>query len=128
MEGLQIMATGIRTPQPAFTEFQKMLFSKREEIYRRFHEHRRAVVIEREPDDEAAEASHNFSKDLAIATLEREKKTLEQIDVALEKMKKGNYGVCDECGQTIRAARLRALPWTRFCLECAERASNQPRA
>lgn len=122
------MATGIRTPQPAFTEFQKMLSSKREEIRSRFHEHRRAVVIEREPDDEAADANHNSSKDLAITILEREKKTLEQIDVALEKMKKGNYGVCDECGQTIRAARLRALPWTRFCLACAERASAQPQA
>lgn len=120
------MATGIRTPHPAFPEFQKMLFSKREEICSRFGEHRRAVVIEREPDDEAAEVNRNFSKDLAIATLEREEKTLEQIDVALDKIKKGNYGVCDECGQTIRAARLRALPWTCFCLGCAERAGSRP--
>lgn len=105
-----------------------MLSSKREEICSRFDEHRRAVVIDREPDDEAAEATRNFSKDLAIAMLEREKKTLEQIDEALEKMKRGNYGACDECGQTIRAARLRALPWTRFCLACAERAGSRLRA
>lgn len=128
MEDLTIMATGIRTPQAAFTEFQKMLFSKREDICSRFDEHRRAVVIEPEPDDEADKATHNFSKDLAIATLEREKRTLEQIDAALDKLKKGNYGICDECGQAIRAARLRALPWTRFCLDCAELAGNQPRA
>lgn len=101
-----------------------MLFSKREEICSRFDEHRAEVIIDREPDDEAAEATRNFSKDLALATLEREKRTLEQIDHALDKMRKGNYGVCDACGEPIRGARLRALPWTRFCLGCAEHASR----
>ncbi|MGH9726702.1 MAG: TraR/DksA family transcriptional regulator [Candidatus Acidiferrales bacterium] len=120
------MATSIRTPQPKLTEFQKMLFSRREEICSRFDEHRRAVVIEREPDDEAAEADHNFSKDLAIAILEREERTLEQIEVALDKIKREIYGVCDECGQTIPVARLRALPWTRFCLGCSARAGDRP--
>ena len=120
------MATSIRTPQAKFTEFQKMLFSKREEICSRFDEHRAAVVIEREPDDEAADANHNFSKDQAIAILEREEKTLDQIDVALDKIKRGNYGMCDECGQTIRKTRLRALPWTRFCVGCSARAGDRP--
>ncbi|MGH9700408.1 MAG: TraR/DksA family transcriptional regulator [Candidatus Acidiferrales bacterium] len=120
------MATGIRTPQPSFTLFQKMLFSKREEIRNRFQKHRQEVVTEREPDDEAAEANHNFSKDLAIAILEREENTLEQIEVALDKIKRGNYGACDECGQTIPAVRLRALPWTRFCLGCSARAGDRP--
>jgi DnaK suppressor protein len=61
---------------------------------------------------------------MAVATLERERRTLEQIEAALSRIKKGKHGTCESCGATIPDARLKALPWARVCVRCAERASR----
>ncbi len=42
------------------------------------------------------------------------------IDLALEKMEKGTYGVCEGTGKNIPEARLNAIPWTRYTVEYAE--------
>ncbi len=42
------------------------------------------------------------------------------IDIALEKIDKGTYGVCEGTKKTIPDARLNAIPWTRYTVEYAE--------
>ena len=44
--------------------------------------------------------------------------TLEQIDRALEKIKKGTYGICEDCGEDISIERLKARPVTSLCIGC----------
>jgi len=44
---------------------------------------------------------------------------LEQIEFALERMKRGIYGWCKSCGRDINFARLRAVPSTLQCIDCA---------
>jgi DnaK suppressor protein len=105
--------------------FERMLVSQREELRRRLSERLDEVAAEREPDDEAAAAIENSSKDLALATLERERRTLAEIEAALGRMKAGEYGVCMTCEQAIPEARLRALPWARWCVACAEQAAER---
>lgn len=85
------------------------------------------VVTDRELDDEAAAAVENVSRDMLAATLERERRTLGEIESALARMKKGEYGTCDSCGDPIARARLDALPWARLCIHCAEHAHNSYR-
>lgn len=46
--------------------------------------------------------------------------TLREVDQALERIDKGEYGVCEECGDPISIKRLNAVPWARRCLECQE--------
>jgi DnaK suppressor protein len=41
---------------------------------------------------------------------------------ALAKLEEGTYGVCDDCGEPIAPARLRAAPDSVLCIECARRA------
>jgi len=43
---------------------------------------------------------------------------LRDIDSALEKIKKGKYGICEKCGKEIEIERLKAIPEARFCLKC----------
>jgi RNA polymerase-binding transcription factor len=107
-----------------FEALTKALQSQREELRARLNERLGEVAIDHEPDDEAALASASTSKDLAVATLERERRVLEQIEAALERIKAGDYGVCESCGEAIPEARLRALPWARVCVRCAEPASR----
>jgi len=43
---------------------------------------------------------------------------LRDIKLALKKIKKGNYGMCESCGKKIELKRLKTLPETRFCKRC----------
>ncbi|MFZ2446423.1 MAG: TraR/DksA family transcriptional regulator [Syntrophobacteraceae bacterium] len=47
------------------------------------------------------------------------KASIEHIDLALNKIVLGEYGVCEHCGDEISEKRLAALPWTRLCIDCA---------
>jgi DnaK suppressor protein len=44
---------------------------------------------------------------------------IQQIDRALGRIAAGNYGKCLQCGQTIAAERLRAIPYASRCATCA---------
>ena len=50
-------------------------------------------------------------------------RTLREVDMALERIDKGEYGICQECEEPISIKRLKAVPWARLCLECQERRS-----
>jgi DnaK suppressor protein len=43
---------------------------------------------------------------------------LRDIDLALEKIKKGTYGICENCKKEIPIERLRVSPEARICLDC----------
>lgn len=45
--------------------------------------------------------------------------TLRQIHQAIERLRQGYYGVCEECGEKIAKARLNALPTSTHCVQCA---------
>lgn len=43
---------------------------------------------------------------------------LRDVNLALEKMKKGKYGICEKCGKKITLERLKICPHARFCQKC----------
>ncbi|WP_286264112.1 TraR/DksA family transcriptional regulator [Thalassotalea atypica] len=47
------------------------------------------------------------------------KEELKQINHALQRIKDDAFGQCTECGEQIAQARLNALPYTDFCINCA---------
>jgi len=118
------MATMTRIPRKLFNALEKQLASQRDELRRRIDRHRMDAVMDRELDDETAAAVENVSRDMLVATLERERRTLREIESALTRMQKGEYGTCCRCGVAIPKARLDALPWARLCIHCAERSLN----
>jgi DnaK suppressor protein len=118
------MSTQPKGRNKKYEAVEKSLIAQRDELSARINSRLGDVYIDREPDDEAALASDSASKDMAVATLERERRTLEQIEAALARIKKGEYGICASCEEPIPDARLKALPWARVCVRCAERASR----
>ena len=44
-----------------------------------------------------------------------------EVASALQRLRDGTYGRCEETGHPIAAARLRAAPWTRYCRAAAEK-------
>ena len=57
---------------------------------------------------------------------ETERKMIKEIDLALGKINNGTYGNCEVCGKPINLKRLKAIPWTRYCLADAERLEKPP--
>ena len=55
--------------------------------------------------------------------------SLVRTERALAKLDEGTYGTCDQCGEAIPPARLRAMPDSALCVECAaaERRVQVPR-
>jgi len=53
-----------------------------------------------------------------FATNTFEKQFMEEVTAALDRIEKGTFGCCEECGKTIPVGRLEFLPHTRFCVEC----------
>jgi DnaK suppressor protein len=49
---------------------------------------------------------------------EVESRELARIEKALERMQEGSFGVCEGCGCKIPMARLNALPYATYCIEC----------
>ena len=56
---------------------------------------------------------------------ERGHKNLQAIDVALDLLAEGKYGECQECGDEIGPARLRALPTATLCIDCATKQEQE---
>ena len=50
----------------------------------------------------------------------RAKLEIEEIDAALQRIADGRYGTCSVCERAIPVERLRALPATPLCLDCAQ--------
>lgn len=64
--------------------------------------------------DMADRATDQFDHDVALGLVSSEQDTLFEIEAALARIRSGTYGICEATRRPIPAARLRAIPWTRF--------------
>jgi RNA polymerase-binding protein DksA len=69
----------------------------------------------------ADDGSVAFEQSADLAMRINAERMLYQVERALTRMEEGSYGVCRECGKPIDQARLDAIPWTRFCIDCASK-------
>lgn len=69
--------------------------------------------------DQADQGSDQFDQDLSLLLLQNEEQTLEEIRDALARVDEGSFGICEECEKPVPKARLKALPYTRYCVKCA---------
>jgi DnaK suppressor protein len=67
--------------------------------------------------DRAVETEY---REVIAELAEVESRELKQIDEALQRLTKGEYGVCVECEKNIPMARLQALPYATKCIHCQQ--------
>ena len=63
--------------------------------------------------------------DSEIAIAHNEEFLLEEVEAAIERFDAGTFGVCQQCGHTIGAERLQAVPYTAHCIVCAGEHTDQ---
>jgi DnaK suppressor protein len=66
-------------------------------------------------------ATVELSQSFKIRLREREEKLLKKTEGALQRIKEGTYGICEECGEEIEVKRLIARPVTTLCIDCKSR-------
>jgi DnaK suppressor protein len=108
----------IRSPQ----EMKPVLLQMREDLRAKVENLKESQAMDgtgytnHQADD--ATAAFDQAKDLALRT--RSEKKLQQVEDALAKFDDGTYGTCENCEREIDLARLEAIPYTPYCLQCAE--------
>lgn len=70
--------------------------------------------------------THNADRDSEglegeLEVIHNEESLLEDVRAALIRCDEGTYGECQECGEEVSAARLEALPYTPYCIQCAQK-------
>jgi len=61
----------------------------------------------------------NYEQEFALGLMDSERKLLNEIDDALQRIENKTYGICEATGKPIGKARLQAQPWARYCVEHA---------
>ena len=73
-------------------------------------------------------AANTYNRQLEGELGEQEWQKLKQVDVAIEKISEGDYGVCTQCEDSIPEARLKVVPYTEFCTQCLSEIEKNPEA
>lgn len=63
-------------------------------------------------------ATDTYDREFSLGLASNEREVLYEINDALKKIEEGNYGICEECKKHIARTRLKAVPYTKLCLEC----------
>ena len=67
----------------------------------------------------------NFEQEFSLELMEEAKRTLHEIQLALERIEDGTFGICEGLGIPIEKERLDAIPWTRYSLEYARQKEKE---
>ncbi len=78
------------------------------------------------PIHEAEAASDTWEQHFNLGLLENTNLLLREIEDALIRVENGTYGICQATGELISKSRLKVIPWTRYCIECARKLENSP--
>src|SRR5256886_14854285 len=74
---------------------------------------------------QADAGSDAYDRHFALSLLSQEQDALYEIDQALKRIELGTYGVCEMSGKPIPHARLEAIPFARFTVECQSQLEKQ---
>ncbi len=111
-----------------FLQEQRALLLAERDTYLKQAEALRAeaeqLAAEMEPgdiqfDEESGEGgTMNVERERDLALSAQARAAVEEIDRALGKIEAGTYGICERCGEPIKRARLKALPYAALCIAC----------
>jgi DnaK suppressor protein len=103
--------------------YKKRLVATQEELSRLVTKSERDG---READEEATQdiadkAANSYTKEFLFHQSDENRRLLQMVEEALDRLKKGTYGLCVSCQGEVQVKRLEAVPWARHCIECQEK-------
>ena len=103
-------------------KIRETLLRRRDALIARIDSVTRHVRHADEPlsSDFSEQATERENEEVMDALGEAGRRELSQLNRALHRIDEGEYGICASCGDPIPEARLKILPYTEFCVKCAE--------
>jgi DnaK suppressor protein len=98
-----------RTHFRRLVELRDHLLQEKRDLYHDALEERPAFSMHM-----ADAGTDSYDRDFALGILSHEQDAVYEIEEALDRIRNGTYGICEMTGKRIPAARLEAIPWTRF--------------
>ena len=77
------------------------------------------AIFARQPDT-ADQAAAEYERQTLAHKAAVSRQTLQNLRQALERIVRGTFGECVECGNDIESKRLEAILWARYCIKCQE--------
>ena len=126
-----------RVTEKDLKELEALLLAERVRVMKEMG-HLESTVLKVNPRESAGDLSgYSFHMaDAGTDAYEREKafqfasnegRLLLDLDEALRRLYRGEYGSCESCGNAIAKARLEAMPTARLCRDCKEMEEREPR-
>lgn len=108
--------------QDLIEKCKQKLITAKAEILNRVRESRQDLynTEDAKGGDEGDQTMRALAESEFLSMHERLRKQLMEIELALSRIEKGSYGICEETEEPIEADRLLAIPWTRLSIEGAE--------
>jgi DnaK suppressor protein len=98
--------------------FRRLLNDRRQELLNEAEKTVDGMDGDENFPDPTDRASLESNRNFILRIRDRERKLIVKIDEALRRLEDGSFGVCEECGEMIGTARLKARPVTTLCIDC----------
>ncbi len=103
------------------SKYRTILENKRDELLAATPARTPATEPGSKSGDWIDQSSQESDLHVHLAMKQTDTKLLRAIEEAIHRLDQGTYGICMDCEEEIRPARLDAVPWTRVCIKCKER-------
>jgi RNA polymerase-binding transcription factor len=108
--------------------FRNKLLALKEDILKEAKETLAHLQTENENHPDVADrASSETDRSIELRTSDRQRKLISKIEAALQRLKDGTYGYCEETGEPISLRRLEARPIATLSIEAQERHERRER-
>jgi len=119
-----------RVPKPASiatrrkerAHFRDLLLKKRQDLMRAYAISKgdSQAELDNGTEDYVDYAVNSYAREFLLSLTELDRKHLLFVEDALNRIDRGEYGYCQQCGEDINVKRLEVQPWARHCVRCQE--------
>jgi DnaK suppressor protein len=119
-----------RVPKPAsissrrkeFSHFRDILLRKRQQLMHAYSISKgdSQSDLDNGTEDYVDYAVNSYAREFLLSLTELDRKQLLMVEDALNRIDRGEFGYCQQCGEEINRKRLEVQPWARHCVRCQE--------
>jgi RNA polymerase-binding transcription factor DksA len=107
-----------------FKRYYKLLIELRNHVTGQVDQHAEETLKRSAKDDSGDLSSYgtdggtdSFDRDFALSLVANEQEALAEVEAAIQRIKHGNYGICEHTQKPISKERLLVVPFTRYTAE-----------